>query len=379
MYFKSSKAGLKNFLATALVLTLIGGLGTSALLETFGKFETSAEVERSIFVDGGTGTVGFTYLDTHVGAGESLAQTHFIENTAESPANLSVKSYCLKNSDIDPVSGTTSKKIVWTKDSGENSGACNGIITRFIDYFEGAGSKGDINTYSSSNCSQVLTSPNKLIGETGRICISSNITDDLLINSTDSEIIFLKDSNIGGKIRIVGSNLSVKGLNISSDIEVLGTGINVSETVVENGELTVKNSSNIRLTNMKISNFKEKGIEIVNSSETRLEDITVEKGSEGIVFNGGNRNTVTSAVVRLCGKGIVLDSSVENVSLTNSHSNNNDIVKNGFTGQIQNSNKTKTDFKILPGEKDYFGVVNSFALDIEPGNYVLKSELIPGD
>ena len=372
----------KITIAALMVVAISISMGSSALLETFGSFSTEADVERSIFVDGNHGELQMVPVKGDVRAGKTLVDTHHIENRGGNGINLSIISRCMMGREEDPVSGTSEMDIRWTEDSGEETGACNGIRTRFIRYPGIIGYR-DKNKTRKPVCDRVIETRDELdatnISDAG-FCINFTLQEPASIKTSNSTISFLSENQPEAELKVLGKNTTLERFTSrSGGLKISGKGLKIRDAIItgEGTGITVRNAEDTVLDNIFL-NSSEAGLRNINSTGTVGKNLTVQNSEVGISFEGGNGVTLSSSIIRNCKTGLIADSSLNITDQLSVHSNRRNFHDTGFGSKIDNHNSTLKQISIDSGQKLYFGIVNSFSVALKPGDYYLESRILPG-
>lgn len=128
-------------------LFLVGG-SSAAVLQFYGALDGTATVSQAVTLDGNSCnpdnqacTESFQF--SPVDAGETVIETHTLANNAGSAETVEFQTQCWKSGNSDD--GTrTGNNLVW---SDYNGPQCDGIHTRYVEYYDDAGH--DFSGYSS--------------------------------------------------------------------------------------------------------------------------------------------------------------------------------------------------------------------------------------
>ena len=243
-------------------LFLVGGT-SAALLGNFGQITGEAQVnDAAITLDNGTGSVNWVWNDVEDQdlLGSEYYETHTLQSNVNNPAEVVLSSTCSRTYNSGSTTDTedgpqTDMDLNWTDISGT---ACDGIQTRFLEYYDDAGH--DFTDYeepTSSDCQVTVgqgggvdettvqdgvdaASPGETVcvepgTYTEQVIITNDVNvrgygeDQTVIRSPDLTSPAVQSFSYDGKdnhptVFVDGAEADIEGLTIDGDRQGIGSG-----------------------------------------------------------------------------------------------------------------------------------------------------------
>ncbi len=227
----------KQISAIILGLTLMVALASAAVLTYFGMFTGTADVSQSVLVDGediSAMPIEGAWNGSII-AGATTIEKHDLSNNAEVPVTVDFNTTCEDSTWWDSLSPSTDEYIDWATH-------CDGITTRYVEYFDDAGA--DLSSYEApADCDAIVNDSGEADYDTiqtainnedsgNTICVvagtyNEQLTIDNSITLASLEgpqnTIITAASTGENAIEISSNDVIIKGFNITGGIQ----GINV--------------------------------------------------------------------------------------------------------------------------------------------------------
>ncbi|NMI89305.1 hypothetical protein GLU26_02240, partial [Nanohaloarchaea archaeon] len=201
-------------------LFLVGG-GSAALLSTFGTVTGTADVEKSVKVEG-PGTV--SYQGGFV-AGATRIDTFNVTNDATQSAGVTYSTDCSATIEVSDDRLQT------------DSSNCDGVNRRAVAYYDSAGA--DFTGYSSTNSPDLEVGEDKEYGSIGAAVADASSDQTILVHGGDYDpfnmnksglkVVAANAPNSGGSADVRGAPNGIEVTEEASGATIKGFNIDVSE------------------------------------------------------------------------------------------------------------------------------------------------------
>ncbi len=273
----------KQISAIILGLTLIATLASAGLLTYFGMITGTADVSQSVLVDGkDISEMPITGAwDGDTTAGDTIIEKHDLSNNLEIPATIDFNTTCKNSIYTDSSSPSTNEYIDWED-------GCDGITTRYVEYFDDAGA--DLSSYeapATADCDVIVNSSgdtpstitagiNEVTEEGQTVCVEAGTYEEtILINKNvnlagagadkttiDASSVTVETAGHPCAVGITASDVTFQGFTVKN----AGVGVSGSPDADGNGNvdargIMVKETSGNSLTGVKLLNNKVKNSE----------------------------------------------------------------------------------------------------------------------
>jgi hypothetical protein len=200
-------------MSALLIAGIILAVGaTAALLTYYGQINGSATVEQSVLVDGQDYLGVNNYVwDGQTVQGKTFVELHRMKNRADADALVAFSTTCANSAGDD--STTTAMDFAWNSIGNDR---CDGITTRYVEYFDDAGT--DLGAYvPPSTCDVTVSS-----GSSIQTAIDGASSGDVVCVEADT---YTEDVNVNKDITLAAlvgpddaSHVIIAGLvDVSAD------------------------------------------------------------------------------------------------------------------------------------------------------------------
>jgi hypothetical protein len=296
-----------------IAIIAMGGLGSAALLQTYGTVDGTADAQQSVLVDGENynGDQALVFDGTDVMAGTTIVERHDMHNQAdvEAPVGFSMACKIVGNKATTSPSSMTD----W-------SGDCEGIDTHVVEYYEDAGhnfgdysaSSGDlvVDDDDKSNYNDIQTAINDATtGQT--VLVKAGIySEDVTVNVSGVTLASGAQgaATVDGGFDITADDAAVKGFDIQGGFPELSNGGGAQEgiRVVANNAVVASN----RISGLDIPDDEVQGVHVYGADNVHVGNNVITglntdgqgtswgNGAYGVLVQDGSDNvTVTHNTV----------------------------------------------------------------------------------
>ncbi|MFP4645715.1 MAG: right-handed parallel beta-helix repeat-containing protein [Candidatus Woesearchaeota archaeon] len=374
-------------IALAIIGMLILGGATAALLSVYVTINDTADVEQSVTWKGNDVENKEFSFSSKV-AGSSLIDVYTLENNAPIEAKYEFETKC---DDRDFISNnarvTTSHDINW-------GGQCEGITTRYVEYFDDAGHKFpslddfacDVNVTAGDVIQDAIDDGNDVI------CVEkAGSPYDGFVVDRDGVTVVSNGAKINtSRVNIKADNTTIEGFEITGLNDYGIHNYNGDNILIKNNHIHdnkhgmyAQGDSCSGLV-IEHNTFKNNGVGIGGTENMdgeikynifknhNIEAIGV--GDEQTFTTEGNIFKNNAVSFRIYYNNSDYDVDAED----NYFASGLNIDMNGNEDTEVNADyKTKTDTTLAPDEEDKFAIINKFAINLAPGQYTLESNILP--
>lgn len=297
------KLGRRGAIALVIMM-LLGGAATAAVLDYYGEITGTADVEQAILLDSQTQADGPISYDFNTNpAGKTYIEQHNLTSTAdvEATVNFETRGNGVGQGWQGP---TTLMDIDW-------GGGMKGVDTRYVEVFDDAGASFD--DYSSPTSGTTVSTfaeldDNVTDGTDETIIVApGTYTGDLTVTDGDTIVaqnspVSSSNATIEGEITVKASGATVKGLRISP-----GTGSKLIALFVKTGS----DVSNVDIDSNVFESFESTGttkaIHVKSFDPNHISNVVIDNN----LILGVNSTDGAG------GYGIMLQANVSDVTVTN--------------------------------------------------------------
>lgn len=435
--FKRVK-GIPVFLIGILAVV---GLATATVLNVYVTIGSdTANVTQSVmFMDGGSMTTQQNFSFSQVAGGSEVIDTYMLKNNGASDAKFLFNTSCDTGDAITPGNGyerELESDIVW-------SAQCEGITTRYVEYFDEAGH--DFNSYVEPTSCDVFVDDSHSGAEDGSSANPYNTIQEGVDNAEtgdvvcvragtyDEQVTINKDITLASKNGQGAANINGGVLIASDDVILSGFKIIPGTILGETSGVYLQEHDGVTIEFNEIDGSGVSGKQRLillkyNGAygDVYIQDNYLHDGETGITLNiASGTIEIIGNTISECTAGI---GSLKNALVRYNEFKNNDeaigtdsntvgsgyeikynnflgdeqVIKYGswpdysysgtaifaednwwgkdgidVEGKVSASYMVKDDLTLSPNEKDKFGVINTFAINMAGGEYTLRSEISP--
>ena len=291
-------------------LFLVGGT-SAALLGNFGQITGEAEVnDAAVTLDGTTNAVNWEWNDE---ADEDLLgneyyETHILRSNVNQQTQVGLSSVCSRTYGSGPTTdseSSTDSDINWTAVTDNN--ACDGIQTRFVEYYDNAGATlptwngADSCTYTVSDQSALDEkvdgdgTDDATSGES--VCLNSNVTGSVDIDVNGVTVTSENDRrNVEGKVLISGADVTLEGVVVSNPSGEFGVAVDSAKgngSTINNN--IIEDVGTDTTTGDTVGIYVEGAADQLDITGNIVRDISADTGSgQGMLIYGRSGNSGAS-------------------------------------------------------------------------------------
>lgn len=418
---------IRKKISIVIIAVLLAMTVSAGLLTYYGRITGTADVKQAVLIDGENYLTSnhFSWHGENYPQGREFIETHVLENKAYTNMTVDLGTTCWNSDESDSESDSFDEEIIWAD-------ACYGINTSYVEYFDDAGA--DFSNYIHSEICSITVEKNTLIqdaidnaNEGDVVCVDPGTYDeDISIDKSITLVSYLGpentiikgiDTGFGGAVEIDSPYVTLKGFTIigagkaavylsehlrkvTIDSNRLVSGHEATALffkkpqfnhVINNNEFIGNDASplvhaggnNLHFTNNTFAGiiytmdsvFEMKALqsEIIGNNFTTIGSYAIIKLSgHSVIISGNNFESETEMEIKAkspCSHSVCLQ--------VDASDNWWGIDGISTSGNIDASYMTKTDFTLAPGEKDIFGIITSFATDLDEDEYSMTLDIYP--
>jgi len=394
----------------AAVLIVLSVAASAALLAYFGRITGAATVQQSVLVDGNDymGINKFSWDGNSYPQGIWI-ETHDLENKGPQDTPVDFKTTCKNSAPFDGSSPSTAEDIAW-------SDRCEGITTRYVEYFDDAGA--DLSSYvAPAVCDVTVTTTIQSAidsASTGDVvCVPAGTYDEHVNINKAVTLAALGAAEISNGIYVGVSDVKVSGFILKttdvsahdnsgvflasgiSNVEISYNDIGQRAGAVNPRGIVLVYGGTYNDIEIKHNKLHDLMTGIYSNKHTGIVDIRFNTFEGYVAGIGGAMGALVEYNEFDAAEAIGFDddfSGSRDLTLRYNNFNGDALVKNyGVSPQDALDNwwgtdgidaigasadwLTKSDFVLAPGEKDVFGIITEFSNILAPDTYNMEMQV----